>query len=356
MRLGLDSVPSSTQERNQYHRKMPSGQPTKAAWRGKLGPLAVALLLQGGLLLLTVVVVLVTPGQPEVPALVALPPVEGALRAVQHAQALESFQRASAASWPVPVITSTALLPNAAPVMPDLPVSSAVETPTELPSWADPAATGLFADSFSGSAWADGASAASTVQFLGIEDTTDRLVIAFDVSQSVVARMDASGHGIDAVLEETSKVIESLTPGTVVNLIQFSRDYDVFSPVPVPATAFQREALKTWLRRRFVRSGSSQSGWTRETPNGVQSVLRAAWAMEPEVVILLTDGSFQRSREGLRSGENVPWAELTEDLRGWQRRLLRPARLHVIGFGVQPVHAEPLRDLVRPWGGTYREY
>ena len=319
----------------------------------KLGPLMVALLIQVCLLLASIGVVVVLPTLRDDPEFVAAKTIYLPQRELEHQAAFSEFQQAAASPMTVEKLTSESLLTADLPALPSLPTETFAVLETETPA---PNAEGLLQGSGLLGALSGLDAGSSEFNFLGIEDNATRIVLAFDISLSVVNNMADAGMQIDAVLDETKRVIASVGANTLVNVIQFSRNYDVFSPYLVPATQGNKDALIAWLDTEFVRSGSSQPGWLRGSPNGVQSILQAAFEMDPDVIILLSDASFQRSTGGSSWGENVPWEELEDDVEGWQAGRPEPVRLHFVGFGVDDEDSRGARALARRNDGRYREF
>lgn len=319
----------------------------------KLGPLAIAVVLQALLLVGSVGVVVVLPNLRDDPEFAAAKTIYLPQRQLEHQAAVAEFERAASAPMAMEKLTSESLLPQDLPDLPALPSETFAELESEVPA---PNAEGLLQGTGLLAALGGLDAGSSTFNFLGVEDEASRIVIAFDISTSVVNAMNEVGMEIDQLLAETKRVIGTMNANTLVNIIQFSRNYEVFSSYPIPATQANKEALKQWLDREFVRSGRSQPGWTRGNPNGIQLVLEAAFEMDPDVIIVLSDASFQRSVQGLAYGEDVPWEELEDDIERWQEGRTEPVRIHVVGFSVEDEDADGARDLARRNDGKYREF
>lgn len=194
----------------------------------------------------------------------------------------------------------------------------------------------------------------SAINFFGVESRGERIVFVFDISTTVVNRMQRAGMPITRVRDKMIELIRELNPGTVFAMIQHSRNYDRFLPEMISAIPENRERAVQWLRSEFRTDGSGR-GWTREEPNGIQSVLRVAFAMNPDLIFLLSDASYYRT-VGTRGGERVPWNELAMDIHAWQQELDRPATIHFIGFGVSPEDARGISAIIRRNKGEYREF
>lgn len=125
-------------------------------------------------------------------------------------------------------------------------------------------------------------SEASSFSFLGIEDKAEKVVIAFDVSGSVLRKAELSGAPITLIKRETHNLLENFNGNTLFNLIQFPRNYDRFQGYLVPASSRNKKAAVHWLETEFRTDGRSASSWTRDYPNGIQSVFTAAFFSIPK--------------------------------------------------------------------------
>jgi hypothetical protein len=318
----------------------------------KTGPFAMALIVQGILLAVTVYVVVFVPSMEEDPVFSTKKTIYLPQRELKHRTAVSDFQQAASKPVMLDRLTTSALLPQDMPMMPQLPnmdISLAEEHNAIIEAEA------LFGQSGLLGALNGLETQSSAISILGIEDEAERFVIAVDISQSVVNSMSKTGLDILRVRDETEKVIRNLNANTLFGLVQFSRSYDRFAPYLVPATRSNKEAALQWLWTKFRTNGSSGRGWTREDPNGIQSVMKAAFTLEPDVIVLISDGSFQRDHPS-RSYENVPWDELGRDIQLQQGKLGRKARLHFVGFGVRDEHRKEMRSLVRRNDGKFQEY
>ena len=197
-------------------------------------------------------------------------------------------------------------------------------------------------------------SEASSFSFFGIEDKAKKVVITFDISGSVLRKAELSGVPITKIKEETRSLIDDFNGNTLFNLIQFSRNYDLFQDYLVPASSVNKEAATHWLKNEFRTDGRSASSWTRDVPNGIQSVITAAFRFDPEVIIVLSDGSFQRNARG-KSWQKVPWNELRKTINQLQNDAPRDVRLHFVGFQVDDNDKSELRRIVHQYKGTYRD-
>lgn len=188
--------------------------------------------------------------------------------------------------------------------------------------------------------------------FLGLNEAAERVVIAFDISLSVVNDMRQAGQSIERVRDETDRLLDDLSALVQFGLVQFARNHCWFRNELQPATAAVRLQAREWLQREFRTDGRAGYNWQRGQPyNGIQAVLAEVFAHQPEVIIIVSNGRFFRSP----GNQPVPWDELADDLRRLQRQLHSPARIHFIGYGVRDDIRPRLRELLRPWRGKLVE-
>ncbi len=191
-------------------------------------------------------------------------------------------------------------------------------------------------------------------KFMGVSGGGERIVVCFDISQSVLTNMGKTKYDINKVKEETQKLIESLHVLTMFGIIQHARNWDAFDRNLSPATPDNKAAVTEWLKTKFRTDGKSGSGWMKGEPNGIQSVLKGAFNMKPDTIFLVSDASYQRSTGGSGS-ENVPWQELTKDIDALQKSLPQPAKIHFIGFGVKEDDKKEMRKVISRNKGQYLE-
>jgi hypothetical protein len=318
-----------------------------------LGPLLLAVVVQVLVVLVTVFVVVIGPIFEREPEFTAKKTIYLPQRELEHRVSMAEFQQAAQPPTMLNRLTVESLRPDAVPPLPSLPSLDVNPLRMDAPL--------LSADALLGQAGLLGGlgevrGEASEFSFFGLKDRATRIVICFDVSQSVKSKVERAGLTMEAVKDETRRLVEQLNANTLFGFIQFSRQYDPFRPYLVAATRTNREAAVAWLEAEFRTDGRSGARWTREEPNGIQSVLRAAFRLDPSpnLVIIVSDGDFQRSLPGGGS-QDVPWVELAEELRTLQAGLAAPAKVHFVGFQMKAAHKSELNRLARRFGGSVRE-
>lgn len=157
------------------------------------------------------------------------------------------------------------------------------------------------------------AQAAKDSKFMGFKVEGKRIVLLFDLSKSVVSKAEASGMSLQKIMEQTDALINSLPPESEFALVQFVRNYKPFQPDLVPATPENRGLAKAWMELEWNETGMmprTGKGVISPDPNGFPAVLRAAYALKPDLIFVISDGSFERGAGGVN--ESVPHKEFEE--------------------------------------------
>ncbi|MEM8955996.1 MAG: hypothetical protein AAGD22_17705, partial [Verrucomicrobiota bacterium] len=147
------------------------------------------------------------------------------------------------------------------------------------------------------------------LSFFGINATGRRIMLLFDVSGSVVNKAERSGVPLEEIKEETMALIDGLPIDSRFGIIQFVRNHKPFKTELIPATPANKTEARQWVETKWSGSGTMPAGGegvVNPQPNGIESVMEAAFEMEPDVIFLISDGSFWRDP----GNEKVPYDEL----------------------------------------------
>lgn len=147
-------------------------------------------------------------------------------------------------------------------------------------------------------------------KFLGFKVDKQRIVCLFDVSGSVVSKAKASGMPLLKIKEQTEAMINALPDESQFALVQFVRNYKMFRPELVVASKDNCDLAKAWMELEWDESGMmprTGKDVISPNPNGLPAVLRAAYALNPEMIFVISDGSFERTANG--QSEKVPYDE-----------------------------------------------
>ena len=319
--------------------------------RSKLGPLALALMIQAVLLLVAVFIVVAIPEFKKDPEFVARKKIYLPQKELEHKVALAEFQNAASSPMQLERISTSALLPDSLPSLPSLPKSEF--NPIER----NPAA--LQSDTLLGQSGVLGAlqglkTESSSASLFGIEDSGQRILILFDNSSTVWNKASSAGVSTDAFVRELAVLIDGLNANTLFGLVPFAQQVGTFRDYMIAAGARNKQAAKIWVRDN-VRS-SRKTTQLPFTVNGVQGALTVAFQMEPEVIFIISDGDFQRGKTDEVRGGNVPWDDVSKTLSDLVREYgIRP-RVHFIGFKVEGEAADEIEKITRRYKGKFSDF
>jgi hypothetical protein len=310
--------------------------------------LLMAFAAQGAILALGLFVVVIGPVFREEPEFVAKKTIYLPQRELEHSMAVAEFQQAAAAPTMIDRLATASLMPNSLPNLPPTPQIDFQPADSENPM--------AMGDALLGQAGLMGSlrsvnSKSSNTSFFGIQDNARKVVVAFDISQSVKTKIERSGLSMAAIKEEARRMIDGLNANTLFGFVQHARNYDRFRDFLVPATVENKAAAIQWLETEFVTDGRSKPGWVRGSPNGIEHVLDGIFQLEPDVVFLLSDGDYYRGSGG---NEKVPTRDIRNRINFWMEQLPEKVRLHFVGFEMKEEDRKNLGGLIRSTGGQLR--
>jgi len=194
------------------------------------------------------------------------------------------------------------------------------------------------------------------MSFFGVRAQGDRILLLFDVSLSVKNKAEAAGIPLERIQEETLKLIEGLPISAQFSIIQFTQNYLPFTDELIAATPANKEAAREWVERRWVTGGSMASSASGVVANqqGAVGVLERAVEMRPDVIFLISDGSFHW-RPGGSGIARIPHSEFRGVMRRLESELPRRAPIHFIAFEPRSEDAREWTRIVRRTGGEFRE-
>jgi hypothetical protein len=200
------------------------------------------------------------------------------------------------------------------------------------------------------------------MSFFGIQSTGKRILLIFDVSGSVVNKASAAGIPLSKIQEETSDLISKLPISARFGIIQFTRNYKPFKNELVPATDQNRAAALEWIKTEWVETGMmAVSGKVVSNPRGLVGVLELAAKMQPDVIFLISDASFQWNPPGDEKGKktgsyggDIPWKEIEKVAKG-PLQGTQGCKIHFIGFEMKPDDKREFSAIIRKSGGKIRE-
>ncbi len=189
----------------------------------------------------------------------------------------------------------------------------------------------------------------TSLSFMGIQARGKRILLLFDVSLSVANKAAASGMPLTRIRDETTELINSLPISARFGLVQFTQNYKPFKPELVPATDQNREAAQQWLMQEWVEGGiMPASSKVTNNPRGLIGVLELATRMQPDVVFLISDGSFQFRPQGQLV--DIPWDNTSNAVKA-----VAGATFHFIGFEMRDEDRREMKRIISRTGGRMRE-
>ena len=145
------------------------------------------------------------------------------------------------------------------------------------------------------------------MSFLGIQSSGQRILLLFDVSSSVTHKAAKAGVPLEKIQQETISLIGKLPITSKFGIIQFTQNYKPFSKELLPATDNNRAAAVNWVESEWVtKGGMSESSKVISNSQGLIGVLDLATEMKPDVIFIISDGSFQWKAGG--GSGTIPWA------------------------------------------------
>jgi len=192
------------------------------------------------------------------------------------------------------------------------------------------------------------------MSFLGIQANGERILLIFDVSSSVTRKAEQSGMPLKKIQEETLNLIQKLPITSKFGLIQFTQNYKNFSKDLVPATDSNRAAAQKWVQTEWEEKGSmsaSEKGVV-SNPRGIVGVLELAAAMKPDLLYVISDGSFQSKVDG--PNKTIPWDDVKKVVNENFPKSLN-CRINFITFQAKKDDAKELKNLSTKSGGKTLE-
>lgn len=189
----------------------------------------------------------------------------------------------------------------------------------------------------------------SGFSFMGIQSSGKRILLLFDVSTSVKTKAEKSGVPLSRIREETLNLLKQLPISSKFGMIQFTQNYKPFRRELLPATDPNRELAKEWMETEWVEAGTMRSSSkVTSNPRGLTGVLEFAATLQPDVIFLISDASFQAGRIP------IPWDEIKKVVKG-SLQTGEACKLNFIGFEMKPEDKREMGSIVRSTGGRIRE-
>lgn len=187
------------------------------------------------------------------------------------------------------------------------------------------------------------------LSFLGVDSSGQRILLVFDVSASVENKANKAGVPFSKISEEIQGLLLKLPITSRFGIIQFSRLFTTFSDELVPASNPNREAANVWIKEKFGKV-STKSAKT-QVRSGMLGVLQFAKELKPDVVFIVSDGSFQSDQyEG-----GIPWNEVKKAVEELKDANGRPSQVNFIAFEPKPEDLKELKNTASRARGKVNE-
>jgi hypothetical protein len=184
--------------------------------------------------------------------------------------------------------------------------------------------------------------------FLGVESSGQRVLILFDVSTTVENKA-SSIMPISKIKEKTIELLANLPPTAKFGIIEFQRDFTVFAREIndlVNTGKANREAAEFWLTAKRKKSE------TIDTKRGFLEVLEYAVTLKPDVVFIITDGSFEWN-VSTKDSSRIPWEEVRQISRLLKDSTGKPSKINFIAFQPDPEDFSELRKIAGSNGKAF---
>lgn len=310
-----------------------------------------ALLIQAVVLFIALFVVVLVPSFDQDPEFIAKKKIYLPQKELEHKVALAEFQNAASSPMQMERISTSALLPDSMPSLPDMPKNEF--NPIER----GPAA--LQSDSLLGQSGILGAlqglsTESSSASLFGVVDAGKRIAILFDNSVTVWNKAGSAGVSDQQFMAELSHLINGLNANTLFGIVPFARQVGTFRDYMIAAGARNKQASINWLRANL--HSNAKSTQLNFAEDGIQGAFSVAYQMEPDVIFVISDGDFQRNeRAGAKAGD-VPWEDVERTLRNLSREYGIEPRIHFIGFQVEAEAADAMEKISRRYKGQFRSF
>jgi von Willebrand factor type A domain len=288
-------------------------------------------------------------------------------RALQHRVQVQQKLRTTSAPPAVPkrVLTRGAAKVQL-PALPTLPVSPA--SPSPLMSGAGQSRGFLAGLPSMASIGATGTGAA--INFFGIRDISNNVVIVVDISDSMFGRTgdaDYKSHKLvkhgreqsfQAVRDEAIKLVEGLTPAVSFGIVRFSGGAYSWKPELVPATDKNKKAAIEHIQKELDYHKAPKR---RGQPGGTRHdyAFEEAFKLKPEggVIYLLTDGNAT-GKSSIDPGRQITPQDIYKVVEEGEKTLRKPAKIHTIYYVTgadREDERQMLQTLANRFGGKFMQ-
>ena len=255
-------------------------------------------------------------------------------RALQHRVQMQEKSKSVPAAVPKRVLTTGAAKIELPP-MPEIP---GAKTGPPVPKMAAAGGAGVGVGAGSGSLGGTGTGAA--INFFGIKDKSNSIVVMIDVSGSMFERTGDAGRGkglvkrgadqsFQKVRDEAIKLVQSLSPAVNFGIVRWSGGAYSWKPELVPATEENKKEAIDHIQTKI----DYQSAPKKDRPGGTRHdyALEEAFKLKPQTIYMLTDGNATASQPGGGLAP-IPPEDIFRVADEGQKTLPKRAKIHVIYY------------------------
>ncbi len=211
-----------------------------------------------------------------------------------------------------------------------------------------------------------GTGSGAAINFFGIRDVSNAVVIMIDISDSMFGRTgdyDYSSRKLlrvgkeqsfQAVRDEAIKLVQSLTPATRFGIVRWSGSALSWKPELVAATEENKQAAITHIQQDLDIHKAGRRG---DRPGGTRHdyALEETFKLKPQTIYMLTDGNASGTSIVDPSRDISP-EDIYKVLEEGEKTLPKKAKLHTIYYLTgkdKPEEERMLRQLASRTGGTF---
>lgn len=257
-------------------------------------------------------------------------------RALQHKVQMREKNKTLPATVPKRVL-STGAAKVTLPEMPTMP------NPNQGPPVPKMAAAGgaSFGQAGGGGGGLGGTGTGMPINFFGIRDKSNSIVIMIDISGSMFERTGDAERGkglvkkgteqsFQKVRDEAAKLIQTLTPAVTFGIIRWSGGAYSWKPELVPATEENKKAAIEHIQKDVDYQKAPRKG---DRPGGTRHdyALEEAFKLKPQTIYMLTDGNATASIPG-GGLQPIPPEDIFKVADEGQKTLPKRAKIHVIYY------------------------
>jgi hypothetical protein len=274
------------------------------------------------------------------------PAINASKRALDHKVSLGKKKAVMSAPAQAKRIMSTGLTKVALPDLPSLP-SATDAVPNRM------GGIGGVGTSFGsgGGGSGLGGGGGSGINFFGLRSMIRSVVFVVDISNSMV-RGQKNVRTYEALEKEVARVVTALDPMAKFGLVAFAADVSAYRDGLAPAAMHEKRRALEWMKKQSpaeilnpkLSEKAREEVEHKHRGTRVDLGLKRAFAMQPDVIFVVSDGD--------PTGENPD--SVLKFVEAEQKKLPRPAKIHVIGYVPEAGEEAFMQSLARANGGEYR--